>query len=363
MSALPSVVRKQVEKANAVAKEYYDSLKTPDGQASADGSAEATAAAAAASSNASAAAAADSANAAAAASATPPVEGWEQKYRVLQGKYNAEVPRLTRQVQELVAQMRDQAASLTTTQNLLASLGAQRGNAPAGSEPAAQPAQSARLVKDEEVKEFGADLIDVMRRVAREEGASLLPQVDQRIAPVKQRADAAAKAANDAAGKVAQNDQQTVLQLLAEKVPNWEELNGDDGFLGWLDQRDPFSGAVRGMMLKQAFEAHDGPRVVNFFLGYQKEHAAVTPPASATPPANTPAQPQRSLESMVAPGTTKTGAASTQNGSGKRDWTRAEIGAFYKDLGAGKYRGARADEAKKIEADIFVAQREGRIRS
>lgn len=357
MSALPSVVRKQIEKADAIAKEYYDSLKTTDGQPPGTPPAGST----------------PPANAAPPAEGTPPAEGatppntpppegWEQKYRVLQGKYNAEVPRLTRQVQELVAQMRDQAAALTTTQNLLASLGAQRGTAPAGNDPGAPPAQPARLVKDEEVKEFGADLIDVMRRVAREEGASLLPQVDQRIAPVKQRADAAAKAASDAAGKVAANDQQTVLQLLAEKVPNWEELNGDSGFLDWLDQRDPFSGAVRGLMLKQAFEAHDGPRVVNFFLGYQKEHAAVTPPANAAAPASTPAQPQRTLESMVAPGTTKTGAASTQNGANKRDWTRADIAQFYKDLGAGKYRG-RSDDAKKIEADIFVAQREGRIRS
>lgn len=359
MSALPSVVRRQVEAANKVAAEYYESLKNPDGQPPASGEPPASGTPPA---NTTPPAAGTPPAEGSTPPANPPPEGWEQKYRVLQGKYNAEVPRLTRQVQELIAQVRDQAASLTTTQNLLASLGAQRGNAPAGNEPAAQPAQPARLVKDEEVKEFGADLIDVMRRVAREEGASLLPQVDQRIAPVKQRADAAAKAASDAAGKVAANDQQTVLQLLTEKVPNWEELNGDAGFLEWLDQRDPFSGAVRGLMLKQAFEAHDGPRVVNFFLGYQKEHAAVTPPANTAAPAAAPAQPQRSLEQMVAPGTPKTGAASTQNGSGKRDWTRAEIGQFYKDLGAGKYRG-KTEEAKKIEADIFVAQREGRIRS
>ncbi|MET0657256.1 MAG: hypothetical protein ABW110_03750 [Steroidobacteraceae bacterium] len=353
MSALPSVVRKQVEAANQVAKEYYDSLKTPDG---APPSGEPPA----------------GGTPPTGAAPTPPVEppdptppaaeGWEQKYRVLQGKYNAEVPRLTRTVQDQSNAIRDLQASLTTTQNLLASLSAQRGNAPAGNEPAAPSAQPARLVKDEEVKEFGADLIDVMRRVAREEGASLLPQIDQRIAPVKQRADAAAKAAGEAATKVAANDQQSVMQQLADKVPNWEELNVDQGFLDWLDQRDPFSGAVRGLMLKQAFEAHDGPRVVNFFLGYQKEHAVVTPPpADATPPATPPAQPQRSLEQLVAPGAPKTGAASTPNGSGKRVWTRAEIGLFYKDLGAGKYRG-KTEEAKKIEADIFVAQREGRIR-
>ena len=350
MSALPKAVRAQVEKANQIAEQYYKGVQQPP---AGDPPA-----------NPPAASGEPPANPPAAnpPAANPPQEGWEQKYKVLQGKYNAEVPRLQRQVQEQTEQLRDMRQQLTATQNLLASLSAQRESAPAASTPATPPAAT-KLVKDEEVREFGADLIDVMRRVVREEHATLLPEIDRRVAPIAQRVDQVAQVTQQVGARVAQNDQQSVLSMLASAVPNWQELNEDPGFLEWLDQVDPFSGQQRGALLKQAYKAHDGSRVVAFFSGYLKEHAAVNPPSAPAPAAaaaSAPA-PQRKLEQFVAPGTPKTGAASTQDGSGKRVWTRAEIGKFYADLQAGRFKGS-AEERKKIEADIFAAQREGRIR-
>lgn len=362
MSALPKAVRAQVERSNQLAQEYVDSLKQPAGDPPAGDppAGDPPAAPPAASAPATPLAA----PAAPAASATPlPQEGWEQKYRVLQGKYNAEVPRLQNQVREQQTQLQSFQSQLTATQNLLASLSAQRETAPAATPPASTPAAPARLVKDEEVREFGADLIDVMRRVVREEQATLLPEIDRRVAPVAQRVERVAQATQNVGERVAQSDQQSVLSMLASAVPNWMELNEDPGFLEWLDQVDPFSGAQRGALLKQAFKAHDGSRVVAFFSGYLKEHAAVTPPAASNPPAAPApaAAPQRSLEQFVAPGTPKTGAASTQDGSGKRVWTRAEIGQFYADCQAGRFKGTK-EQRKQIETDIFAAQREGRIR-
>jgi hypothetical protein len=104
---------------------------------------------------------------------------------------------------------------------------------------------------------------------------------------------------------------------------------------------------------------------VAFFKGYQIEHAAVTPPAApAAPSASTPpAAPQKRLEEFVAPGSPKPSAAGTQDGSGKRVWSRAEISKFYKDRQDGKYATpSKKDEGLRLEADIFAAQREGRIR-
>jgi hypothetical protein len=368
MSALPKAVRKQIEQANQLAEDYYKSLQgqqppagdPPAGDPPAGdppaGDPPPTPPAASGEPP-----AGDPPAPPANPPASPPQEGWEQKYKVLQGKYNAEVPRLQTKVRdqdEAIRQLREQ---LTATQNLLASLSAQRESAPAGDPPSARtPAQPTRLVKDEEVREFGADLIDVMRRVVREEQASLLPEIDRRVAPVAQRVDQVAQAATSVAQRVAQSDQQTVLSMLDQQVPKWRELNEDQGFLEWLDQIDPFSGYKRGALLQQAYKAHDGPRVVAFFNGYLKEHAAVTPPAPPAAPAPA-AAPQKTLDKFVAPGTPKTGAASTPDGSGKRVWSRAEIGKFYADVQAGRYR-TRPDEQKKLEADIFAAQREGRIR-
>lgn len=290
-----------------------------------------------------------------------PLEGWEQRYKVLQGKYNAEVPRLQRRVNEQEETQRDMRMQLTATQNLLASLSQQqRGTPPAGEPPAGTPPAKRSLIKDEEVTEFGADLIDVMRRVVREEHATLLPEIDRRVAPIAQRADQAAQAAGHVAQRVAHNDEQTVLAMLNEHVPKWRELNEDVEFLAWLDQVDPFSNHKRIALLDQAYKTHDGPRVVAFFNGYLKEHAAVTPPPAAAAPGQQPGAPQRRLEELVAPGTPKSGAAVAPDGSGKRAFTRADISKFYADCAAGRYK----DPAKRaaMEAEIFAAQREGRIR-
>ena len=363
MSALPKAVRAQVDRANQLATEYTQSLKQPqagDPPAGDPPAGELPATPPLASGE--PPATPPSATPPATPPASLPQEGWEQKYRVLQGKYNAEVPRLQNQVREQHGQLQSFQSQLTATQNLLASLSAQRETAPAAQPSTATPAATTKLVKDEEVREFGADLIDVMRRVVREENAGQMAAVDQRIAPVAQRVDQVAQATQHVGQRVAQSDQQSVLTTLASAVPNWQELNEDPGFLEWLDQIDPFAGVQRGALLKQAYKAHDGSRVVAFFSGYLKEHAAVTPPAASNPPAAAPAAaPQRSLEQFVAPGTPKTGAASTQDGSGKRVWTRAEIGQFYSDVQAGRFKGTK-EQRKQIEADIFAAQREGRIR-
>lgn len=367
MSALPKQVRQQIDRANEIADELARLQRgeggdgqqpagdTPPPGSSVPGNPPGGG---------------DAGDATPPAGGQPPAEGWEQRYRVLQGKYNAEVPRLQRQVNEQTNSIRSMQDQLTATQNLLASLSQQqRGAPPAGDSP--QPAAPVRLVKDEEVKEFGADLVDLMRRVVREESATFIPEIDRRIAPVAQRVDQAAQTAQHAAQSAARSSQQTVLDMLTERVPNWQQLNSDAEFLNWLDEVDPFSGAQRGALLQQAYQAHDGPRVVAFFSGFLKEHAAVTPPANqGQPPAGQQQQQvqqpaaqrptQRTLDDFVAPGTPKPGAANAPDGSGKRVWSRAEIGKFYSDRSAGRYKDPK--EAAKIEADIFAAQREGRIR-
>ena len=341
MSALPKQVRAQVEKAQQIADEYYKAINATEGgeppvegqQPPADDQAPV-------------------------GDETPPQEGWEQRYKVLQGKYNAEVPRLQAQSREQTEQLRSFRDQLTATQNLLASLSQQRAAAPADDATRA-PASGTQLVKDEEIREFGPDLIDVMRRVVQEESIRLLPEIDRRMAPVAQKVEQVAKATQNVGQRMAQNDQQSVLSLLDQQIEGWRELNHDPAFLEWLDEVDPFSGNKRGALLQQAYRAHDGPRVVAFFNGYLKEHATVTPPAAAAAAART--APQKRLDQYVAPGTPRTTPASTQDGSGKRAWSRAEIGQFYADVQQGRFR-TKPDEQKKLEADIFAAQREGRIR-
>jgi hypothetical protein len=341
MSALPRQVRKQVEEANKLHE-----------QLARNGLDQAAAAAAQPPPTPPAGEAPPAAAPEGAAPAAPPAEGWEQKYRVLQGKYNAEVPRLQKQAQTQAQQIETLTAQLTATQGMVASIAQNRGPAPAGQGSA--PAAPAKLVKDEEVSEFGEELTDFIRRVAQD---TVLPKVEERFQPFKQEVAKAREHAAGAAQRQAQADRERLFGVLDSQVPGWREQNDDAEFVAWLNQPDAYSGMPRANLLTQAYERNDAPRVVAFFLGYRNEHAVVTPSTAAAAPA----APQRKLEDFVAPGTQKAGSTGAQDGAGKRIWTEPEIKSFYRDCQQGKYRGK--DEARRaIELDIVAATREGRIR-
>ncbi len=302
------------------------------------------------------------------AGGNPPDEAWEKKYKVLQGKYNAEVPRLQNQVRDLSGTLQDVRAQLTAQQGLLSSL-AQRGAtaAPAAPAPSAPAQTGDKLVKDEEVKSFGADLIDVMRRVVREE---LHPHM-QRLAPVSQRVAQVEQTVKGVSEKVVQNDQQKFMTYLAEHAPNWNELNTNEDFLSWLDQVDPYTGSKRQDLMDQAANALDGPRVVAFFKGFQNEHAAVSPPAGSAPPAPPaapaataqPAATPNPLDRFVAPGAARAGAAGTPNEAQKRIWTAAEINDFNMRRESFVRRGKKVpDNLVQMEREIAAAAAEGRVR-
>lgn len=355
MSALPKQVRAQAERANQLAKEFLERQNpAPDASAAPPPD---TNGAPPPDTNGAPPPDTNSPPPDAAKVTQIPAADPDHKYKVLQGKYNAEVPRLQKTVHAQSEQITSLQQQLVATQNLLASLGGQRSAAPA------QPAQDTppapvKLIKDEERREFGDDLIDLMRRVVREETASLPQEIDRRVAPVARTVEQVASATEQAAQRDAEDRRLAVFALLDAQVPKWKEINGDDEFLSWLDQNDPYAGVPRGKLLQQAFQAHDGPRVVAFFRGYQNEHAVVTPAAPAPAPAPAP---QRKLEQLVAPGSQKAGSTGTQDGSGKRVWTAKEIRLFYADK-QNNPRKYTPEQWKAYEKDIFAAQSEGRIR-
>lgn len=349
MSALPKVVQKQIAEANRIAEQLNQqrldgqASQPPDGTPAPDQGAQPPATADG-----------QSPQTAAPAPAPAPADGWEQKYKVLQGKYNAEVPRLQRTVNEQSTAIGELRQQLTATQTMLASLGQRQGAAPAAASPA--PAGGGKLVKDEEVREYGEDLTDYIRRVAQD---AIMPKVTEQMQPMRQQVEQVRSVAGQVMQRSAQTDQEKMFALLDAQVEGWQQQNEDGQFLEWLQLPDTYSGVKRMDLLKQAYERYDGPRVVAFFKGYRNEHAVVTPPAAAAPSG----APQRKLEEFVAPGTAKAGTTVTQDGAGKRIWTQAEIKQFYDDCAAGKYRTATGQERKKqIEQDIFAASREGRVR-
>lgn len=262
-------------------------------------------------------------------------ESWEHKYKSVHGRYVRS--------QEQIKQLTDQVTSL---QNVMASI---QAGAPASPMP---EFKAERLITEEETRDYGEDFLAVVGKKAKEEIGPIIQGYEAKIKEMEQKLQGVH-------GVVAQDNHAKLMTTLDERLPTWRDLNTNDDFLDWLRLPDPYSGAIRHEMLKAAYAQSNASRVLAFFNGFLAEEAAVAP-AQAEPDARTTTVPKVPLQNLAAPGRAKT-AASASAPAEKPIFTRAQIAAFYADVAAGKFRG-KDDMKNKMEASIFEAQREGRIR-
>jgi hypothetical protein len=278
--------------------------------------------------------------------ATPPPapapagEDWQHKFQTLQGKYNAEVPGLRNQIAELTRKVEDLTAK-----------------PPATPEPAAAaPPPATKLITDEDTETYGADLIDLIRRVAVENDAGERARLQGEIADLRKQMAAQATQVETVAGNVADERRALYFTELAKLCPTYEETDGRQDFKDWLLQLDDFSGLVRNDILQAAYGRYDADRtakVFNQFLG-------ATPPVPVPVIDPPPPPPGSDLAEQVSPGQARAASVQTPD-DGKKVWTAFEMDAFYKDFARGDYRG-RMDEARRIDAEIDRALAEGRVR-
>lgn len=238
-------------------------------------------------------------------------DSYEHRFRVLQGKYNSEVPRLSAENKELKHTLR-------SLQDQLDEIKALKD---------AQP-----LVRPEEIEEYGEGLIDVARRIAREE----LAAKDAKIKKLEDKLDDLEDHTNTSA-------ERDFYSVLSTKVPDWEKVNGNKAFHAWLDARDELTGFRRQDLLSEAERARDAERVAKFFTAFKKTSKKQVDDSSLA------------LETQLAPSNTRTPNTPT----GKKIWTRAEIGEFYRRVRSGRISDK---DAVAIESDIHAASVEGRVR-
>lgn len=274
----------------------------------------------------------------------PNSETYAQRWRTLQGQYNAEVPRLrgaNKDLQARVAQL----------ENLLSTI----SNAPAAAAPAA-PQSGHRLVTDDDVAEYG-DSIDMMRKVTREEVGSLLGKIAQLESTVHHLtanvSGTVIPQVQHVARQQAASAEERFWGNLAQRVPNWQQINNDQDFQSWLLEIDPLTNTSRQTHLEIAQRELDVNRVVAFFNAYTAASGKGAPPANAQPNRHV-----SELERQIAPGRSR-GSSGTV-GQTAKTYTPDDISKFFNDVRAGKYKG-REPERDRIERDIFAAQREGRI--
>lgn len=222
--------------------------------------------------------------------------------------------------------------------------------------PAPAPAAPQKLVTPQDETDFGVDMLEVMRKVAREEIMPVAMPLQHEVGDIKNKLGAVGHSVNRSSWDRFHDE-------LKAKVPDYEAEGEDPRFLEWLDKVDPYSGQRRADMLDQAVSRHDAQRAVAFFEGFRSELTAIDP---QRPPAASPAvsartveeADKRPLETFVAPG--KATSAAHPAPPNKPYFTRAQITSFYTAKAMGKYRGREAEVAATEQA-IFLAEREGRV--
>ena len=262
-----------------------------------------------------------------------------QKYRTLQGMYNAEVPRLHSQNKELSGRVQQM-------EQLLATLSAQ-SNAPRNAEVTSDP-----LITDRDQEEYGESL-DVMRRVTREELIPVAQKMAQLDRLIQQLQINVVPQVNNLTQRQAVNTEQQFWTELTSYIPNWRDINNTPDFQSWLLEIDPLTCISRQTILEDAQRNTDVRRVANFFRSWME----LTGQANVAQDTNRRATASE-LERQVTPGRSRnTGAPSNSNA---KSYSPDDIKTFFNDVRQGKYKGREA-ERDRTERDIFAAQRENRI--
>ena len=257
-----------------------------------------------------------------------PEEKWAHKYHTLKGMYDAEVPRLHNQVREMQAQLNQLVADLAVAQS-------------------AKPAETQivdSLITEQDKEAFGPDLIDLIERATESKVGTLREREAELVREIKELKGKL----GDVSERQGVSDKDRFVAGLGQQVPDWEDLNVNQGFLEWLQQVDPVYGLPRHAALTNAYENLDVTRVANIFKAYK----ALLPQAPQQSKAN------QELQRQVAPTRTRSASAPTDSVN-QKIFTQQEIALLYDEWRRGHYD---EEESARMEKDIHAAISEGRIR-
>ena len=256
-------------------------------------------------------------------------ESFKQKYATLRGKYDAEVPRLHQQVKELTDQMN-----------------AIREEAQAAKKAEAEkPKEKVSYVTDADREEYGDDLIDFQRRVAKEVSQDYEERFEQQSRVIQ-----------DLQSKISNTDNQVgevgFTQKLNALVPGFDQLDSDERWVAWLNEIDPMTRGPRRDQAQAAFNSGDAEAVAHYVSLFR---------GSVEPVANGKSDRQTELEKQVTPNRSASTVASKSSNNSSKIYSEKELDRGWtkiRDLNTqGKY-----DDAEKLEAELTVAYMEGRVK-
>jgi len=248
-------------------------------------------------------------------------ETWEGRYKTLQGKYDAEIPRLAQANADLRAEVAYLKGKLETIDK-------QPDTAPSISNP-----------KLEEFKKDYPDIYEYVQEMQKELG--LPSSIEDKV---KQLTEVTQKTAVD-----------RFYEGLDSQVPKWRDINQDPAFAEWLKNEDRYTGLTKFELLSTAYNNLNVRLVANMFQDYQGNNE----PAGKTSDSGTGKAVDKSK--FVAPGTTKKSGEVDKTGSQpQKIYTKSEIDRYYRDVALNRTKYTPEQKAAK-EEEFFKAIQENRV--
>jgi hypothetical protein len=263
-----------------------------------------------------------------------PETDWEHKFKVLQGKYNKEVPRYAEQVREISRERERLGNDLKKLKDEVSELKKNR-------QPDLDP---------EAFGEYGEEfrkLVEQMNGLKAENESlkNVIEDLSEETHIIKE----SAKNLQDTQVNISV---ERFYESLGSAIPDWETVNQDPGFLRWLAEEDSLTGETKQALLDQAAKTLNSIKVIKIFKAYKN-----LANESMQRDREKADKRKKTLESQITPSKDQTDAGVTNDQ--KIFWTRDGISRFYADRTAGRIS---PEKAKSLEADLFLAYREGRIR-
>lgn len=260
----------------------------------------------------------------------------DQRYRTLQGKYDAEM----RAMREIV---QTQQVTMDKLMENNRSFVAPTAPAPA---PQQSPEDYLRSlgISEKELADYG-ELLPIVARLAQNMIKPTAAKLEAELNNTRQAA------AQTSTALIADRQRALFAALDAHTIvgSSWRVLNDDTDFLAWLDQFDILSGVSRRNLMTDAFQKLDLTRIAAIFGAYIQEDSARRSTLGPTVDINT----------LTAPGTPRGGAAEAPGGANsKRMISEGEIANFYSRV---RRKLVSPEEYKAFSAEIATATAEGRI--
>ena len=195
------------------------------------------------------------------ASVTRQGEDFEHKYKVVEGKYRAEVPLLIqagRDKDDEIAQLTEQLEAAEVAVNREAPLDGE-----------ALKARYNGIVNDGNL-EYGTDLVAMNSRIAQQEAEKVRTEVIERMETMMDRFNS----------QVGQQSQDVFFDRLEQNLPNWEQIHNSDAFQRFLAKSDPKTRFTNDDLLKEAKESSNVAQAIAIFADFQQSGNNQFPPVA-----------------------------------------------------------------------------------